>query len=296
VSASVAISEPEVVRQTIPWVDNPYGAVSLFDMIRVYAEHYVSIGKTLEQISSKYSSHSGILVLPQAAITNEDRSYVVDQLRIVKTHCDQLELPVSSEFLIIHLQRYAKYLPSRGEIANCIDSFEITFHAELQGRLFVFVFPEKAHTFEKEMLFGPEVDTAFPSAKLEIVDAGTSFALGLNTACVFHCVRVLEHGLRALAGVFGLLFGLEQWHNIIEQIESKIEALKALPKSQQKVEEQEFYSKSAAHFMFFKDAWRNHVMHGRRFYDDREAYRVLDHTEDFMRHLSTKLSESKATS
>jgi hypothetical protein len=40
-----------------------------------------------------------------------------------------------------------------------------------------------------------------------------------------------------------------------------------IPKSTHRLDEQEFHSKSAAHFMFFKDAWRNHVMHGGRSYE-----------------------------
>jgi len=292
VVTTVAISEPQVVSRTVPWEDRAsHGLVSLFQMLRVHAEHYVAIGKVLHSLSRTYGDQQGILTIPQQSVTEGSRELIVDQLGIIKSHCDQLELAVCTEFLETYQTSFKKEIPTRGEVAQFVRAFEVAFTAELKKQLFVFVYPEKAHTFEQEMLFGPEVDRAFPSAKDEIVDAGTSFALGLNTACVFHCMRILERGLWALASCFELSFTLEQWHNIIEQIESKIEALKSLPKSSQKLDDLEFYAKAATHFMFFKDAWRNHVMHGRRSYTDREAFRVLDHTEDFMRHLCTRLHE-----
>ena len=37
------------------------------------------------------------------------------------------------------------------------------------------------------------------SAKGDIMDAVDAYALGLNTACVFHLMRIAEHGMRALA-------------------------------------------------------------------------------------------------
>jgi hypothetical protein len=281
-----------VAQRTHPWVDNPYGVVSLADMLRVHAVNYVAIGKVMHRISTEYGGvGQGFLVMSQQGIDFAGRDFVVEQLSIIKGHCEQLELSVSVDYLDQFITNFSNRPPSRSDVGHCIHGFEIAFHAELKNRTFVFVFPERAYAFEQEMLFGEEVNRAFPSASPEIVDAGTCFALGLSTACVFHCMRILEHGLRALAIVFGSPFELEQWHNIIEKIESKIAGMKSLPKSLQKVEEQEFYSQSAAHFMFFKDAWRNHVMHGRRTYDDREAKRVLDHTDEFMQHLSAKLHE-----
>jgi hypothetical protein len=40
---------------------------------------------------------------------------------------------------------------------------------------------------------------------------------------------------------------------------------------------------AAAEFRYFKDAWRNHVMHDRNdSYDEPEALRVLEHVTRFM--------------
>jgi len=257
-------------------------------MLRVYAEHYVSIGQTIEQLTPQYIH---IEVYPPRQLTPTQAGFVLDNLRIIKTHCDQLELAVSSQFLEYYVRSFSENIPFFNDVKSCLENFQIAFYAELRKRLFVFVPPHFAGAFEQEALFGEEVNRAFPSATRDIREAGTCLALGLGTACVFHSMRVLEHGLRALAEALGLTFSVEQWLVIIKQIESKICALENLPKSQQRIRDQEFYSGAAKNFRYFKDAWRNHVMHGKEHYDEREANTVLEHVNDFMTHLSTRLKE-----
>ena len=259
-------------------------------MQRVHAWHYVAIGKILQLLSAPFGD-SSVQVFPTPRLDENNRDWVVEQLGIISTHCGQLKLSVSAEFLQTYIVRFGQALPSTADVKNFVEFFDVTFNAELQKRLFVFVPPERADTFDRDMLFGEMVEIGFPSASREIREAGNCYALGLNTACVFHCMRTLESGLRCLADRFGLKFELEQWQNVIEQIESKIEVLKSMPKSMQRVEDQEFYSKAAMQFAYFKDAWRNHVMHGRRSYDENEALRVFEHTGDFMLHLATKMHE-----
>jgi hypothetical protein len=115
--------------------------------------------------------------------------------------------------------------------------------------------------------------------------AGNCHACGFNDACVFHLMRVLEKGLAALAAVFSESFTYENWHNIIERIESKIRKIDPNFGPDWKVKQQ-FYSEAACEFMFFKDAWRNHVMHGREEYDDERTENIYSHIGAFMKHLA----------
>ncbi|HVE20336.1 MAG TPA: hypothetical protein VNC39_00005, partial [Acidocella sp.] len=104
------------------------------------------------------------------------------------------------------------------------------------------------------------------------MSATDCYAMGHNTASVFHCMRVLEHGLSSLASELGLSFDLQQWHNIIDQIESKIvEQRKKLPRGIERNEKLQFLSEAAKEFFYFKDGWRNYVSHNRGRYDDHQA-------------------------
>lgn len=137
---------------------------------------------------------------------------------------------------------------------------------------------------------------AFPSAKGDIVAGVDLWALGHSTAGVFQFMRVLEYGLRALAADVGLAFDIQNWQNIIDQIEAKIRDIgKTLPRGADKNDRLQFLSEAAKEFVYFKDGWRNYVSHSRGVYDNHQARSVMEHVRSFMSILSTKLSE-EATS
>ena len=113
---------------------------------------------------------------------------------------------------------------------------------------------------------------AFPSAVSEMRAARNAYAVGLNTASVFHCMRALEHGLRAMASDVGKIFDIQNWQNIIDEIEAEIKSeAKTLPRGAPKNDRLQFLSKAAAQFLYFKDGWRNYVSHGRVNYEEANA-------------------------
>src|SRR5262249_12565292 len=123
-----------------------------------------------------------------------------------------------------------------------------------------------------------------------------TFALDEWDSSVFHAMRVLEHGLRWLAGQFPNLtlrkpVELENWESIIGNIQARIdeELKRNAPRTTQRDSDLAFYGKAAAEFRYFKDAWRNHVMHSRNDpYDEYEAGRVLEHVATFMAILAER--------
>src|SRR5206468_1241557 len=110
---------------------------------------------------------------------------------------------------------------------------------------------EASKLFENVNLFGKEVAQAFLSTEtaFEIEESGSCYALGRFTACVFHLMRVLERGLLALANnlniAFTIPFEYQQWHTIIERIESEIHALQKLPSGKHKTDTLKLYSEAA---------------------------------------------------
>lgn len=170
---------------------------------------------------------------------------------------------------------------------------------DLYERTFMYMPRDKEEYFDKPELFGEAVRQRFPKAAEDITAAGNCFATGNYTACVFHLMRVLEHGLRALAKKLRISFktkqgatvpiDLQEWGTIIGKIEAEISDMKNLPKGKRKSEELEFYSQTANEFRYFKDAWRNHVMHTRTSYDEHDAAKAMEHVRSFMQHVATKV-------
>jgi len=144
--------------------------------------------------------------------------------------------------------------------------------------------------FEVPDLFPVEILAVFHGVGEDIREACMCYALDRNTACVFHCMGILQYGLYDLAKRLEIPFSdtldLENWKTIIDQIESKIRALESMKKSREKDQKLTFYSNVAVQFRYFKDAWRNHVAHLRETYDADQAHSILIHVRDFMKQLA----------
>jgi hypothetical protein len=167
---------------------------------------------------------------------------------------------------------------------------------EATDRAFFSIKPDKAKYYsrlddsKRKPLWGEKVETSFPSAAAEIVGASNCFALEEWTACVFHCMRILEASLVALAKKFSVPYNRAEWNTIIEGIEKAVRAIDPAFGSDWK-DQQKFYGEAARHLMFIKNSWRNHVMHVRDEYDEGKALSILQHTRELTTHLSEKLSE-----
>jgi hypothetical protein len=142
---------------------------------------------------------------------------------------------------------------------------------------------DKADILQKWKTEWSDVLSKFPSAQQDILAAVDLWALGHSTASVFHFMRVLEHGLRALAKNVELTFDVQNWQNIIDQIESETRSLgKSLPLGEAKRERLQFLSEAAKEFVYFKDGWRNYVSHNRSIYDEHQARSALEHVRSFI--------------
>jgi len=162
---------------------------------------------------------------------------------------------------------------------------------EIRSKLFLYLPPLSELYFNRSELFGEEVERAFLLSKHDLKEAGNCFALELYTACVFHLMRVLERGLRALAEYVGAPSGHECWGDILKGIEKKIaESDPVSTTREERQERKKFCAEAATQFFYFKDAWRNYVMHNWDYYEKEDAEKIMEHVGDFMRHLATRLS------
>ncbi len=102
-------------------------------------------------------------------------------------------------------------------------------------------------------------------------------------------MRVLQIGLEVLAQSLKVPFEYKDWGNVINDIEGAIKKIeKGSNKTENWRENQTFYSECATQFQHFKDAWRNHAMHGRGFYDEAKARMIYISVREFMRMMALR--------
>jgi hypothetical protein len=284
-----------------PWQAEPYKLWSLLDMLAFSARAFFWNGRALRSIRHDCMIGAAVVVNGEAAfmpgndLDERAREKALAALPSVQSQFRDIGMPISAETLGELIDDLRK--PHRRSfewLINQIGAVEKLADKELRNQCFLYVPPDHARFFpttKEPNLFGDRVADAFHDANPDIAAAGRCLAFDEGTASVFYSMRVLEHGLRLMAERFDVPFAVDSWHAVLRGIETGIATLR----NKQALTEQDrkeigHYSEAAAQFRHLKDAWRNHVSHGRKHYDWREAANVMEHVKELMQHLATPIS------
>jgi hypothetical protein len=281
----------EIRGNTIPaWKEVPR-LLSLWDMEQFFAERFHSIGWVLGYMQG-FGEFGGTTDMPEPSI-----DVTIRALESARADCESVGLRVCVVHIseVLSMLRTPSSRPQKAaELVAAAQALHQSVNREMKVTKFFRLSPDTQFYFDKSEAFGPEVSVAFPSASYDVTEAGNCLALGRGTAAVFHAMRVLEHGLCALAGQFGVPFEHRSWHGIIEEIERAIRAIGKQPnKPPNWKDDEQFYSEAASQFMHFKNGWRNYTAHAVFKYTETEAEAIYRHVRDFMRHISKRLKEPK---
>jgi hypothetical protein len=185
-----------------------------------------------------------------------------------------------------------------GEACDFASDLTLRLMDELQLCSFWQVPREHQYLLEPD-LFGSEVSKAFPTASGDIEEAGTCLAFGRGTAGVFHLMRVLERGLRSLAGTLKDPNLDPERNPSWDSILKKCEAEQRKPIADRTLEwrsDDNFFSEIHATLRAVKDGWRNPSLHVGRNYTPEQAIEIFVATRSFMQRLATKIHEVSVSS
>ncbi|MGE3074475.1 MAG: hypothetical protein AB7O30_07635 [Dehalococcoidia bacterium] len=273
----------------VPWERDRFALVGLSEMLRFYAG-LVFIG------ARDFAGHVGLLtsLVVDGCGEEQVRRYKGTHEGILQTFRELLDNPEEWP-LTQRLHRKAERLHGRMATEDMSITTAVVLLKELMNDLveelsgpwFLMIPTNRRYLYEQRSpLFERAVHETFPEACADIEAAGRCLALDEWTAAVFHLMRVLERGLHWFANELQIGMAetveLENWKNIIDQIESRIRGMEQLPKSPEKAAMLQRYSEMAANLWFFKEAWRNHVAHSRSTYDERRAMNIFSHVRHFM--------------
>jgi hypothetical protein len=301
-------------------------------MLRLYAGLAFSILNDLERYETQYkkkcdSGHGNELLTPKE---KHKFNYVTG---IALMECTALELaePLKRKRKI---RRYID--PPRGrkrvmlrltyeKARTEIEELRDAIRTELNERIFLRIPTDLEHFYYEEghetsplaklvagipyrPLFDDEskpleqrFSQRWPLAHEEVKAAGNCFATGNNTACVFHLMRAVEHGARAMVEGLGVTSNLKKpielcsWEELIQVLDPAVVALKVgSKKTRQQNELWSFYDKAVGHFKHFR-AWRDPIAHARKTAGVIETLDTLNNVRQFMVHLNERLEEQPLT-
>lgn len=272
----------------------PYGLMSLAEMVNCSLIGLSSLCSQLSFYETLFGDHHHRLdpnerqrVVP-ATVSEQIKGW----LKIASAVAKDYELKAVRDRINIIREKMAKRPMTYAELEIEVRVLRETISSGMEGHL-IYRYPNsKSEVLVSWKSDWAAVTAAFPSSQPDILATVDLWALGHATASVFHSMRILEHGLRSLAADVGLTFDIQNWQNIIEQIEARIRELgKMLPRGIEKNDRLQFLSEAAKEFVYFKDGWRNYVSHNRITYDEYQARSVMEHVKMFMSKLSAVLSE-----
>jgi hypothetical protein len=222
----------------------------------------------------------------------EDRPAFLECLQSLIVACEETELEFSVQEItplydVLSTQsiEYKLYADSLGIIRGRITH-------ELAIPRFFHVPREKLKYYEQKdtaensiKAFGPAVDKRFGRrASRDIDEAGKCYALGRNTACVFHLMRIIEVGLESLQKRLKVTSKSPNWNIIIRDIQTEVD--KRVGKNPTWKKPHQFYSDVLAQLRNIKDAWRNPVMHVISWHDEESAANIYAFTKAFMQRMA----------
>lgn len=274
------------LQANLTWMQCSFRLISLAEMVKVILKEIYECSESLKNVSLDVQKRKWTLRLSDSLETF---------LKGFEVKCKTLGLPATAGAA----RRLALCCAQPDQLATTVCDRFIDLHDclwdELDTHLFLWVSYNRAENFNQDApLFGNAVHERFPTASTDITEVGKCYACGRSTAAVMHCMRVLEHGLRALSAALQLPFGEGTWKRSIQAIEKRIAVLDSQAKQKTAwKKKRQFYSEAATEFLWFKDAWRNYAAHGHEHYTDERAEKIVEHTRKFMQHLAERMSEPK---
>jgi hypothetical protein len=109
-------------------------------------------------------------------------------------------------------------------------------------------------------------------------------------------MRIVEQAIRLLAkrlNVRGLKADLdyEDFKHIQTELRKKLEVLRNSRRGKRREREIDFYADLADRCQYFKEMWRDNVMHSRRNYGNDDAARILTRVRELLERMSERLKD-----
>jgi hypothetical protein len=287
------------------WPANSFQVISLLDMLPFLADLFFFAAHHLDSFEceiKRASDRRG----KDSPMTAEEVARARERLKILESRSQSINLDSvlkQLEDIEVEFIQY-DFMPEQypvplDEIAHQLKHLRKCLARDLGARVFMTLDAADVQYYERDQLFGAKVFDNFYTTRDDVREAGNCYATGRYTACAFHCARVAEKGLHALARDINNKFGavitfgnkeLERvnWGTLIEKIELELDKLTDTH-HQPKLSPDDvvFYSRAAKEFTYLKNGWRDDLAHSRVFYDKPDDARIfMNHVKEFMGHLA----------
>jgi hypothetical protein len=269
--------------------------ISLFDIVKEFLAHAVfSDGRRIQKLASFMEG----INKPKAHLKEGHCTDLTEVMTRIRSGCEYLDLPASKQSCDELVKALSKRspMPISGEIQSLLTELVKRIEVELKAHTYLCVSRDDAGFYHKPLDGWVDTITAFPSTRYDIEEASKCLALQRNTGAVFHLMRVMGTGVKAIGKslnekTLDASHNLT-WDNVLRRCakESEKEFKDMSPVWQG---DKKFFATATAKLYAVKDAWRNPNAHeiGDK-YTSEETLDIYRTIRSFMRQLATKLKET----
>jgi hypothetical protein len=245
----------------------PLGLTNLKAMLDAFALHFGNIYSTITQAKN----------LLKAGVRGEmDDQRLVKFLDLLRADLQKMEL-TTSDLQITRIQYAIGRRANNDELLAHIVELQNRMDDELLSRHFLFLPPNRASLYSSPIEGWTNALTALPQIQDDVEEGAKCLALSRYTATVFHCMRILEVGLRAIDPAVEAELKSPAWGEIISRYR-KVVANAGTPAHHRRED-------AIAFLEAVRVAWRNPTVHVDRQYNEEQAKDIWAATRVFMSQL-----------
>jgi hypothetical protein len=260
-------------------------------MLELEGSEFYAATRSLRGLLTSVQASPQDEVIPEKA-----RELIIPSIRDLVPHLDTLRAGVTwvqTTRVLGNLEDVQEM--TYGHLADGLRQIDLRLQDELVFRKIFVVNEFEARYYESlAKMFSTMM---FPSALYEIDEAGKCFALGRSTACVFHLMRTMEVGIRAVARCLGIPDPLKpaerNWGHILKTIKNDMDARAgATPTKTWNVKgDKQLFESAYASLDAVRAAWRNTTMHVDMKCTPDEAEHIFAAVKGFMTRLADRCDE-----
>lgn len=236
--------------------------------------------------------------------TEDDLSKIIDyehpgvkelaeKLKDYEQEFKKLDLDMSAKTLSRLIDVLTNQKSTYSDFNELIKQLEGRITDELRLRKFFCIERDKESFLLEKDSFGAMVTSAFPSATIDIEEAGKCLAFERWTASVFHLSRVAEIAAVSIGKRIGYQSHKEGFGEVLNYMDTQLEKARRNYKGASKLFKGDiaFLSAVTAQMHAVNQAWRQRVAHLDTKYTEEEALRIWFATKGLMEQIAEKLTE-----
>jgi len=271
---------------------------SPWDMLELNASAFYAATSTIVDIGAWLAAQRTMedsLFREDALIDHKAREYLTDHFRKLPDHLRKLGANISQMAVQEAIDTINSTNATWRDVRFLAEEVRNSIRRELTSvTMFIIEAEGKRYYSPKESLFGVEFEKNYPSASFDLDEAAKCLALKRPMATVFHLMRLMEIGLKAVAAWLSIppptSGGDRNWFNILKKIKDAA-AARTVDKAWKSADDRDLLDDIYASLDAVRIAWRNTTMHVEDKRTPEEAEHIFLAIKGFMKKLASRMDE-----